>query len=45
MYATTVLVFEAVRKVIINLENCSYEMTTRIGLRINVPTKTPYGME
>ena len=37
--------YEAVTKIIMDMENCSYEMTTGIGLGIDVPTKTPYGME
>jgi len=44
-YVNTVLVFEAVTKIIMDLEKCSYEMATGIGLGINVPTKTPYGIE
>ena len=44
-YVSTVLVFEAVTKIIMDLEKCSYEMATGIGLGINVPTKTPYGIE
>ena len=44
-YVNTVLVFEAVTKIIMDLEKCSYEMATGIGLGINVATKTPYGIE
>ena len=44
-YVNIVLVFEAVTKIIIDLEKCSYEMATGIGLGINVPTKTPYVTE
>lgn len=44
-YVSTVLVFETVTKIIMDLEKCSYEMATGIGLGINVPTKTPYGIE
>ena len=44
-YVNTVLVFEVVTKIIMDLEKCSYEMATGIGLGINVPTKTPYGIE
>ena len=44
-YVNPVLVFEAVTKIIMDLEKCSYEMATGIGLGINVPTKTPYGIE
>ena len=44
-YVNTVLVFKAVTKIIMDLEKCSYEMATGIGLGINVPTKTPYGIE
>ena len=44
-YVNTVLVFEAVTKIIMDLEKCSYEMATGIGLGINVPTKTSYGIE
>ena len=43
-YVSTVLVFETVTKIITDLERCSYEMATGIGLGINVPTKTPYGI-
>ena len=32
-------------KIIMDLEKCSYEMATGIGLAINAPTKTPYGIE
>ena len=28
-----------------DLEKCSYDMATRMGLGMNVPTKTPYGMK
>lgn len=42
-YVSTVLVFEAVTKLIMDLEQCSYEMATGIGQGINVPTKTPFG--
>ena len=44
-YVSTVLIFEAVTKIIMDLEKCSYEMATGIGLGMNVPTKTPYGIE
>ena len=44
-YVNTDLVFEAVTKIIMDLEKCSYEMATGIGLGITVPTKTPYGIE
>ena len=44
-YVKTVLVFEAVTKIIMDLEKRSYKMATGIGLGINVPTKTPYGIE
>ena len=44
-YVSTVLVFEAVTKIIMDLEKCSYEMATGIGLGMNVPTKTAYGIE
>jgi hypothetical protein len=37
--------YEAVTKIIMDMENCSYGMTTGIGLGIDVTTKTPYGME
>ena len=40
-YVSTVLVFEAVTKLIMDLENCSYQMATGKGLEINVPTETP----
>ena len=39
-YVSTVLVLEAVTKIIMDLEQCSYEMAIGIGLGINVPTKT-----
>jgi len=42
-YVSTVLVFEAVAKLTMDLEQCLYEMATGIGLGINVPTKTPFG--
>ena len=44
-YVNTVLVSEAVPKIIMDLEKCSCEMATGIGLGIIVPTKTLYGIE
>ena len=44
-YVNTVLVFKAVTKIIMELEKCSYEMATGIGLGINVSTKTPHVIE
>ena len=44
-YVNTVLVFEAVTKIIMDLKKMLLEMETGIALRINVPTKTRYGIE
>lgn len=44
-HVNTILIFEAVTKSIMNLQKCLYKMATGIGLGINVPTKTPYGIE
>ena len=44
-YVSTVPVFEAVTNLKMDLEKCSYQMATGIGLGINVPTETPYGTE
>ena len=39
------MTFEAVTKITMDLEKCAYDMATGIGLGINVPTKTPYGID
>lgn len=44
-YIHHVLPYEAVTKIIMDLEKCSYEMATGIGLGLNGPTKTPYGLD
>ncbi|KAL9966357.1 hypothetical protein ACROYT_G024413 [Oculina patagonica] len=44
-YVTHVLTYEALTKLIMDMEDCSYEEATGIGLDIGEPTKTPYGLE
>ena len=43
-YITSVLAYEAVTKIIMDLEKCSYEKATGIGLGEELPTSTPYGI-
>ena len=43
-YITCVLAYEAVTKIIMDLEKCSYEKATGIGLGEELPTNTPYGV-
>ena len=44
-YVTNVLMYEAVTKIIMEMANCSYEEATGIGLGVDGPTKTPYGLQ
>ena len=44
-YVTNVLMYEAVTKIIMEMANCSYEEATGIGLGVEGPTKTPYGLQ
>ena len=43
-YITSVRAYEAVTKIIMDLEKCSYEKATAIGLGEELPTSTPYGI-
>lgn len=43
-YIHQVLSYEAVTKIIMDLEKSSYEMAAGIGLGLNGPTKAPYGL-
>ena len=43
-YITSVLAYEAVTKIIMDLEKCSYEKATGNGLGEELPTSTPYGI-
>ena len=43
-YITSVRAYEAVTKIIMDLEKCSYEKATGIGLGEELPTSTPYGI-
>ena len=43
-YITSVRAYEAVTKIIMDLEKCSYEKATGNGLGEELPTSTPYGI-
>ena len=43
-YIASVLAYEAVTKIIMDLEKCSYEKATGIGSGEELPTSTPYGI-
>ena len=44
-YVTRVLAYEAVTKIIMDLEHCTYERATGIGLEMEGPTKTTFGLQ
>ena len=44
-YVTNVLMYEEVTKIIMEMANCSYEEATGIGLGVDRPPKTPYGLQ
>ena len=44
-YVSRVLAYEAITKVIMDLEGRGYQKATAIGVGIDTPTKTPYGLQ